>query len=225
MRRHVSIRERCLPKVLQLCRNIISVIRARRKPRETFSTHFHRYHSERRGSKKWNAIRNAITAALNCVRLTVSKALLQILFYLALPFSVFVSPLCGIFNFTEELGCVFSLSKKKERKRIKNDGKKKKARTSERILVSQYETQPCYMADEFVQFYQQTEHQLSESWNLWPFPHRNRKLYVRPSMLISLLHSSPERNIMLFRATKQRRRCGHSSQLKRLSFNLECCTE
>lgn len=126
MRRHVSIRERCLPKVLQLCRNIISVIRARRKPRETFSTHFHRYHSERRESKKWNAIRNAITAALNCVCLTVSKVLLQILFYLALPFSVFVSPLCGIFNFTEELGCVFSLSKKKERKRIKNDGKKRR---------------------------------------------------------------------------------------------------
>lgn len=128
MRRHVSIRERYLPKVLQLCRNIISVIRARRKPRGTFSTHFHRYHSERRESKKWNAIRNAITAALNCVRLTVSKALLQILFYLALFFSVFVSPLCGIFNFTEELGRVFSLSKKKnkERKRIKNDGKKRR---------------------------------------------------------------------------------------------------
>lgn len=116
MRRHVSIRERYLPKVLQLCRNIISVIRARRKPRGTFSTHFHRYHSERRESKKWNAIRNAITAALNCVRLTVSKALLQILFYLALFFSVFVSPLCGIFNFTEELGRVFSLSKKKRTK-------------------------------------------------------------------------------------------------------------
>lgn len=227
MRRHVSIRERYLPKVLQLCRNIISVIRARRKPRGTFSTHFHRYHSERRESKKWNAIRNAITAALNCVRLTVSKALLQILFYLALFFSVFVSPLCGIFNFTEELGRVFSLSKKKEQRTETNKKrwKKKKARTSEGILVSQYETQQCYMADEFVQFYQQTEHQLSESWNLWPFPHRNRKLYVRPSMLISLLHSSPERNIMLFHATKQRRRCGHSSQPKRLSFNLECCTE
>lgn len=125
MRRHVSIRERCLPKVLQLCRNIISVIRARRKPRETFSTHFHRYHSERRESKKWNAIRNAITAALNCVRLTVSKALLQILFYLALPFSVFVSPLCGIFNFTEELGCVFSLSKKKRTETNKKRWKKK----------------------------------------------------------------------------------------------------
>lgn len=122
--------------------------------------------------------------------------------------------------------CFFSVEKKEQRTETnKKRWKKKKARTSEGILVSQYETQQCYMADEFVQFYQQTEHQLSESWNLWPFPHRNRKLYVRPSMLISLLHSSPERNIMLFHATKQRRRCGHSSQPKRLSFNLECCTE
>lgn len=128
MRRHVSIRERYLPKVLQLCRNIISVIRARRKPRGTFSTHFHRYHSERRESKKWNAIRNAITAALNCVRLTVSKALLQILFYLAL-FFLFSSLLSVVFSISPKNSAVFFLCRKKknkERKRIKNDGKKRR---------------------------------------------------------------------------------------------------
>ena len=165
MRRHVSIRERYLPKVLQLCRNIISVIRARRKPRGTFSTHFHRYHSERRESKKWNAIRNAITAALNCVRLTVSKALLQILFYLAL-FFLFSSLLSVVFSISPKNSAVFFLCRKKKEQRTetnKKRWKKKKARTSEGILVSQYETQQCYMADEFVQFYQQTEHQLSES--------------------------------------------------------------
>lgn len=116
MRRHVSIRERCLPKVLQLYRNIISVIRARWKPCGTFSTHFHRYHSERRESKKWNAIRNAITAALNCVRLTVSKALLQILFYLALFIFCFRLSSLWYFQFHRRTRpCFFSVEKKRKK--------------------------------------------------------------------------------------------------------------
>lgn len=51
----------------------------------------------------------------------------------------------------------------------KKTNEKRRERERENSSFSLRNGTECYTADEFVQFYQQTEHQLSESWNLQPF--------------------------------------------------------
>ena len=86
-------------------------------------------------------------------------------------------PPIGIFNFTEEL-CRDSLSPTgKKIQRMKSE--KERERERENPGFSLRNGTECYTADEFVQFYQQTEHQLSESWNLQPFSRTHAQTHVR----------------------------------------------